>query len=202
MTDTNKVCRPLGLADQFDNIAGLMETTGTYHFMAIQLLEASYNSSDVCHSARHDLESFYWVLLWVVMRHTAFAKVDPSACGDTFTFGDDAVGATSAKIARLFRYKTLKIPKNGPLTALLAALSVHVYRANRVEIDDARQVPLTYATMLSVFNDALVRTDWPTGDMAISYNLPETRTQTVISALESRRYNPHPICREHRSRSG
>lgn len=30
----------------------------------------------VIHEARHDLESFYWLLLWLVLRHTRLSDYD------------------------------------------------------------------------------------------------------------------------------
>ncbi|KAF7302022.1 hypothetical protein MIND_00768600 [Mycena indigotica] len=44
----------------------LKDMTGTRPFMAIELINAA-----VKHAAYHDLESVYWLLIWMVLRHTA-----------------------------------------------------------------------------------------------------------------------------------
>lgn len=40
--------------------------------MAVEVLQRRL----VIHEARHDLESFYWLLLWLVLRHTRLSDYD------------------------------------------------------------------------------------------------------------------------------
>ncbi|KAI0350409.1 hypothetical protein OH77DRAFT_1413043 [Trametes cingulata] len=170
--------RLLELEEEFENVAQFKERTGTYYFIALQLLEPAYK--EVCHDARHDLESFYWVLLWIVLRYTKYVHVDPTGCSEVFVYGDDKAAA-SAKRAWLTRPEALNIPDNLPLTILLAAFESLVRKANRKEApDEPARIPLTYATVLEIFDAALARTDWPVGDEAIPFRLPEERTQTVF----------------------
>ena len=46
--------------------SGAFHRTGTFEFMAIEILERSAR-----HSYRHDLESFFYVLLWLCVNYTA-----------------------------------------------------------------------------------------------------------------------------------
>ncbi|KAI0365541.1 hypothetical protein BV20DRAFT_973090 [Pilatotrama ljubarskyi] len=171
--------RPLELADRFEDIIGFKERTGTYYFMAIELLQPSY--MDVCHDAHHDLESFFWVLLWIVLRHTKYARIGPNACSEIFVYGDDkkAIYAKSGWLTQSGS-EPIEIPDNGPLTALLAAFIELVYDANVKQGRKRTVTPLTYEAVLEIFDTALARTDWPTDDKAIPFHIPENRTQTVI----------------------
>ncbi|KAI0350428.1 hypothetical protein OH77DRAFT_1431046 [Trametes cingulata] len=171
--------RLLEREEQFENVAQFKERTGTYYFIAIELLDPDVG--DVLHEPRHDLESFYWVLLWIVLRHTECVRVDPTLCGRAFEDKDDA-GAVAAKRAWLGRIVRLKIPDNEPLSELLAAFDALVYQANLRQTHATTQVPLTYRAVLDIFDAALARTDWPAEDHAIPYHLPETRTQTVFQS--------------------
>ncbi|EPT03321.1 hypothetical protein FOMPIDRAFT_1046876 [Fomitopsis schrenkii] len=55
---------PAGRHDE-DVLNDSKSRTGTPLFMAVQVLEG-----DMTHEARHDLESFFWLLLFIVLRHT------------------------------------------------------------------------------------------------------------------------------------
>ncbi|TBU27779.1 hypothetical protein BD311DRAFT_865880 [Dichomitus squalens] len=67
----------------------LKERTGTYHCMSYYSLE----NEDAIHSVQHDLESFYWTLLWIVLRHTIHdlkvTEDEPDPCNAVFRFGND-----------------------------------------------------------------------------------------------------------------
>ncbi|KZV59384.1 hypothetical protein PENSPDRAFT_695192 [Peniophora sp. CONT] len=41
-----------------------LERTGTLPFMALELLQAKFNKTPMPHLYRHDLEAFYWMLVW------------------------------------------------------------------------------------------------------------------------------------------
>ncbi|KAJ7043953.1 hypothetical protein C8F04DRAFT_1175024 [Mycena alexandri] len=60
---------------------------GTSPFMAIQRLEAQ----NTPHEAHHDLESFYWLLIWVILRYTIHNHKDGLfACHHLFDVNDPA----------------------------------------------------------------------------------------------------------------
>ncbi|KAL9098225.1 MAG: hypothetical protein Q9163_006079 [Psora crenata] len=61
----------LDLAKQLDHgLSGARHRTGTMEFMAIEVLEGA------AHTYRHDLESFFYVFLWVIIRYGQGVKRD------------------------------------------------------------------------------------------------------------------------------
>ncbi|KAJ7044555.1 hypothetical protein C8F04DRAFT_942097, partial [Mycena alexandri] len=59
----------------------LKDITGTYPFMALPALPAVVHT----YSSQHDLESFYWLLVWLLLRHTDHFHIDgPDACSGVF----------------------------------------------------------------------------------------------------------------------
>ncbi|KAJ7070128.1 hypothetical protein C8F01DRAFT_1115364 [Mycena amicta] len=57
----------------------LKRFTGTLPFMALEMLQKSQN--DFRHAAHHDLESFYWLLMWMVFRHVDHVDTHPEEGG-------------------------------------------------------------------------------------------------------------------------
>lgn len=54
----------LDLAKELNSgLSGARHRTGTMEFMAIQVLEGH------THTYRHDLESFFYVFLWIIIQH-------------------------------------------------------------------------------------------------------------------------------------
>ncbi|KAI0750223.1 hypothetical protein C8Q80DRAFT_678081 [Daedaleopsis nitida] len=72
-----------------------IERAGTFAFMAIDILKNS--PSVATHKPVHDLESFYWVLLWVVPRHTSNA-LGKERCLEIFDIESDRAAA-ACKVA-------------------------------------------------------------------------------------------------------
>ncbi|KAJ8496372.1 hypothetical protein ONZ51_g1136 [Trametes cubensis] len=160
------------------------ERTGTYYFMAIDLLDPEIN---VLHTYHHDLESFFWVLLWIVLRHTAHGHTNGrAACETFFPFGDDSQAIMIKRGALSGR--RLEITNNVPLTILLAKFKAMVSRATTVEdplVGDLNtRVPLTYDSVLEIFNEALARDDWPENDASIPFVPGKTRTTTLFDEDE------------------
>ncbi len=148
---------------------------GTYYFMAINLLLVP--PEGVVHTISHDLESFYWVLVWVILRHTTHAH--PSG-DDTFLAvfpaGDDIKCSTSKMLWLKFGAKKLTIPNNQPLTDLMLKLSTVVM--NHYLLDT-----LDYDMVLQCFEDALAPDQkWPKDDKAVTRALPDLRTNSVMPA--------------------
>ncbi|KAI0769593.1 hypothetical protein BD413DRAFT_477403 [Trametes elegans] len=164
---------PLELSDEYENIMELKERTGTYYFIAIELIDP--DAPVVPHDTHHDLESFFWVLLWIVLRHTHHNHVDGrEACSKVFKFGSDT-DALAGKTNWLFRRYALQISGNKPLSDLLEGFKNLVDKANaRTE-----PVPLTYEAVLAVFDEALARPDWPENDAAIPFSPREIPANTV-----------------------
>ncbi|KAI0648634.1 hypothetical protein C8Q79DRAFT_946143 [Trametes meyenii] len=169
---------PLLLLDDIKNVCAIEDRpTGAYYFIALRLLIPGLPASP--RLARHDLESFYWVLVWVVLRHTNHD--DPEgmkSCDRVFPYGNDR-RATDAKTAWIYRYPDLKIHNNEPFSALLRKLLVLVYEATRAP-RFAPQIPLVYDTLFQAFGEAIARDDWPVDDKAIPFDHEEPWTETVF----------------------
>ncbi|EJF59159.1 hypothetical protein DICSQDRAFT_89632, partial [Dichomitus squalens LYAD-421 SS1] len=141
----------------------LKERTGTYYYMSYDLLE----TEDCVHSVHHDLESFYWVLLWIILRHTKhdfkITRNQPNPCAAIFQFGDDQ-GAANTKRGWLTKPRSfvLTVEDNKPLTDLLHAFRMLIFRTNVISLYLEPREYLTHAAVLELFDKALARTDeWP-----------------------------------------
>ena len=156
--------------------------------MAIQLLA----NESMIHDIPHDLESVYWVLLWVILRHTQHDHPDgPRACSTYFKYDSDE-GAATAKRGWLMRKTGVRIKGNRPLTRLLMDLRTLIN--GNLDTSFWKRVPLTHDAMLAVFNKALERNDWPENDAAIPFKLPNPVVQSVVEVRvkASRNVEPEP----------
>ncbi|PIL28119.1 hypothetical protein GSI_09770 [Ganoderma sinense ZZ0214-1] len=153
----------------------LIGEDGTYYFMAINLLFAP--SSGIVHTISHDLESFYWVLVWVVLRYTSYTHhFGDNTFLTVFPAGDDRQCAGAKTVWVKHEAKGLTIPGNQPLTDLMLALSAVMRKCSN---DDA----LDYDLVLQCFDDALAPDKkWPENDKAVSRALPDLRTNSVMPA--------------------
>ncbi|TFK46335.1 hypothetical protein OE88DRAFT_930885 [Heliocybe sulcata] len=146
--------------------------TGTFQFLAIERLMGQPGD----HEQYHDLESVYWVLLWVVLRHTKSQVIEwgRTKCGtDCVAAIFDEGGAH--KVAFLCTAEVV-VPGNKPLTALLDRLQflVSLRYMNKRLRSHAEKVPLpkmTYEEVMEAFDDALKSEGWPSDDPAIPFKL-------------------------------
>ncbi|KAH9915740.1 uncharacterized protein B0H18DRAFT_89487 [Fomitopsis serialis] len=135
------------------------ERTVTCYFMAIAVLQGC-----VIHQVRHDLESFYWFLVWLVLRHTKHTRPSKeTALSDLF----DQVTVNACRIMKVgwLSVEPLGVEDNKPLTNLLSRFT-EVCKMNNA---GQSSVPLTYERVLDIFDEALAREDWPTDDKAIPF---------------------------------
>ncbi|KAH9856224.1 hypothetical protein C2E23DRAFT_508147 [Lenzites betulinus] len=168
------------------SVADLKERTGTYYFMAIDLLDPEDRAA--FQLVHHDMESHIWVLLWIVLRHTAHGHhKGTAACASLFRCGDDDVDASGMKRNWLMkRFKRpLLIKANEPLTELLKALHKLMYDAIVSE-----KYHLTHAMVLAAFKAAIERDDWPTNDRALKFIPPKTthvnyaQTDSTVASIQ------------------
>jgi hypothetical protein len=129
---------------------------GTWQFMARGVLLRER------HERKHNLESFYWLLVWVLLCHTHHNQ-QPSKAREVFNNMDNKTAA-ALKWAWLTECN-LDITENGPLTSLLGELRKAFRYQQSTDLD---QIPrtVTHKTFLSLINDALQQTGWPIGDKA------------------------------------
>ncbi|EIW58003.1 uncharacterized protein TRAVEDRAFT_21436 [Trametes versicolor FP-101664 SS1] len=133
------------------------ERKGAYHFVAYEILKFT----GVTHDAHHDLESFYWVLLWVVVCLTKHGhERGDQLCSDIFKFGEDRTSA-SAKRDWLEDEK-LDILNNKPLTYLMSELGAIVLEHIPTLRRGVHRVLLGYERVLKIFDEAIEMPGWPT----------------------------------------
>ncbi|KAJ7035615.1 hypothetical protein C8F04DRAFT_513306 [Mycena alexandri] len=174
-------------SDKYPDIdKSLKGLTGTFPFMAIQRLE----KEDTAHEARHDLESLYWLLIWVILRYTAHIHSDGQfACHELF-------GANPKKAATLKRdWLNQDIPLSNidsPLYILASTLQYTVLLQNPIipvrkqtamvlpshyppPVSPPAEIPLTHETMKHIFTEVITSEVWKTFDDSDSPALPFVR---------------------------
>ncbi|KAJ7439811.1 hypothetical protein B0H11DRAFT_555038 [Mycena galericulata] len=156
----------------------LKDMTGTLPFMAIAIIK-----NTTTHDAHHDLESFYWLLIWMILRHTR--HTDPNGrlgCSSVFDPPGTVTklgwiqGATPIAESALFtlaeqlragtidQNPTKRITKRRPPGNNAAATA----RTTTNAVD-----PLTYEFVLYSFLEAIESEDWPTpDDPALKFVVP------------------------------
>ncbi|KAK6997456.1 Pkinase-fungal domain-containing protein [Favolaschia claudopus] len=147
----------------------LKDFTGTLPFIAIGVLERN------AHAKHHDLESIYWLLIWMMLRHTAHTERDgPLACNALFGQWTDDARST---IKRGHLDKPFGYPK-GPLLNLLDDLARQVKNQNpSLRFRDSPK-HMTHEEVLATFATHLASDGWPPADKAIEFSAPELKTET------------------------
>ncbi|TFK93804.1 hypothetical protein K466DRAFT_658248 [Polyporus arcularius HHB13444] len=150
------------------------ERTGTY-YMALELLL----SKRTVHGVRHDLQSFYWVLMWLVLRHTKHSLA-ADYCYKLFRTGDDFTAAA----AKMCSSSEFSVTDNAPLTALIEDFRALLSRT-RFEHRAPPPVPLAYDSVLGIFCKAVADpAQWPENDFVrCALTLPENIVEdSIVSA--------------------
>ncbi|KAI0648617.1 hypothetical protein C8Q79DRAFT_459088 [Trametes meyenii] len=161
------VFHPLEKVGGAEGQLAMKERTGTYYFMALQLLGVD----DSRHDVNHDLESFYWVLIWNVLRHTAHTHHHGLlACNTVFKFGSDT-DSRAYKRDFVQEITPVRVSDNAPFTTLLYKFTKLVLRSH-IGLILGEPAPLTYDTVLPLFEEAIDSDGWPTDDAAIPFVPP------------------------------
>ena len=116
------------------------------------------------HERKHDLESIYWLLIWIVLRHVKHDQRE-EACGKLFDVDDTGLAA-AAKAVWLWT-SDLRINDNEPLTGLLELLR-RLFRKQLGDKDTA-SVEVTYDDFLAAINNALSLPGWPEDDSFVAF---------------------------------
>ncbi|OSC97847.1 hypothetical protein PYCCODRAFT_1398059 [Trametes coccinea BRFM310] len=174
-----------------ENIEEHKERTGTYYFMAIALLELD---PDIKHQPHHDLESAYWVLVWVVLRHTLCQRDGgpdgEDLCKMLFGVYEDHL-STGQKANWLRNKKEIIVLHNKPLTTLINRFNDLVGLSQTSKFDPVPRVELTHMVVLAAFDEALAMDGWPEDDWKACTLLEKPRTNVppkpiVADALRSK----------------
>jgi hypothetical protein len=128
------------------------------------------------HERKHDLESFYWLLVWTLLRHADHDQ-GPSACSKLFDVEDREL-ATAQK-EHWLRHSDLQIMGKELLTQLLEQLKV-LFRKQLTD-KDTTSVDVKYDTLMVAIDSALSRPDWPANDGCITF-LPQSASRSAKDA--------------------
>ncbi len=144
---------------------------GTHYFIAYEIL---CGAGTVIHRHYHDIESCYWVLLWIVLRHTEH-NLGQEYCEKILYFASANHSAalkwswiTAPLVGR--NVAALEFKDNQPLTGLMMAFKDLVKRQLVLIGTDSKPV-LTYDAVLEIFEQALEQEGWPEEDYVAFYLL-------------------------------
>lgn len=143
--------------------------------MSIDFLDLRKDTT-VVHLVQHDLESLYWVFIWIVLRHTEHTHHNGvDACRKLFDHDDEEV-CRSQKLQWLASERQkFAVRDNRPLTILLAVFTKLVAKAH-----NDRRHPLEYDTIIRLFQRTLAMDAWPENDTAIPYKHIDTSKEVPV----------------------
>ncbi|KZT23535.1 hypothetical protein NEOLEDRAFT_535536 [Neolentinus lepideus HHB14362 ss-1] len=157
--------------------------TGTFQFMAIDRLKEHPGN----HEPHHDIESSYWVLLWVVLRHTEcevkeWGKIKPgSECVARIFEGENG----TSKVLFLCNAEVV-VHGNKPLTRLMERLQYlvslrYMNKVLRAKLTEQKVIlpELTHETVIKEFEEALKCDGWPYADGAVPFRVNAREEDTV-----------------------
>jgi hypothetical protein len=128
------------------------------------------------HERKHDLESIYWLLIWIILRHVDHNQ-GPSACSKLFDIEDRELAAAQKRA--WLETSDLRINRNEPLTRLLKSLRI-LYRKQLADIDTT-SVEVTYDALLAAIDYAVSLPDWPENDGCVAF-LPYSGSKSAKDA--------------------
>ncbi len=142
--------------------------------MSCEILKGS---PGLIHRVYHDLESYYWVILWIVLRHTRHT-LGQEMSEEVFEYSD--IGRAVKKKSwwlivqgNFLDEQPLIIEGNAPLTELMSKFKSLVAK---MVVANYKNNHLTYEAVLEVFDDALAQTGWPEEDR-VQCNLLDPRSK-------------------------
>lgn len=145
------------------------------------------------HDVHHDLESVYWLLVWMVMRHTRYLHIwGPDAQRTLFGCVDHTFYASMKAI--WLDMPPIAVWENAPLTRLLGRFTDAV-RANNSGVPDSKgprnSVHLTHAGVLKILDEALDSGDWPETDPALCREEREAWRAHSVALVHPGEKRPH-----------
>ncbi|EPT02491.1 hypothetical protein FOMPIDRAFT_82542 [Fomitopsis schrenkii] len=140
--------------------------TGTKRYMAVEVLDVDEHRDT--HEARHDLESFFWLFVWLVLRNVSCHTCGPWPVEVEY---DALFGWSSNRWSKRHfisdRRMQITIEHNKPLTTLLESFR-QLCKTNYRSGDEKEDVRwMTHEDVLKLFHEALEDpTQWPDDDNA------------------------------------
>jgi hypothetical protein len=132
--------------------------------MAVEILDSTPHTHAVC----HDLESFYWIFVWIALCHLRHNHPDREfALAKLFEgdgSGDDEKRAGERK-RHWLKANHLAIDGNPPLSEILSDMTELCSRWV-LESREGQKEEDWYQEFLGIIEKGLQRTDWPKNDGA------------------------------------
>lgn len=151
-----------------------------------------YLGHAVRHDVHHDLESVYWLLVWMVLRHARYLHIWGLKAERTLFGCADHTFYASMKAVWL-DLPIVAVWNNGPLTRLFGRFADAV-RASNPGLPNSKgalqPVHLTHAGVLKLLDEALDDEDWPEDDYALSRDEREA-WRAHSAALHPGEKRPH-----------
>ncbi|EPQ53831.1 hypothetical protein GLOTRDRAFT_131161 [Gloeophyllum trabeum ATCC 11539] len=189
----------LAVVDTMPDLATeLHYLTGTPPFMAID----RWVDDEADHEEWHDLESFFWVLVFVVIRHTPCyitqKRVDKPAVEFLPSLYDTYPSDRNKKTFLTDDAPNLTVVNNPPLTACIKKLASivysHYYPAQvKQDLLPGKLNQLTHAKVIATLDEFLKSAEWPSevDDAAVPFEQLERHSvqqkQEVAAALNAAR---------------
>ena len=146
-----------------------------WHFKALEMLE---DHSPSVHNVRHDLEAFFWLLIWIVLRHTRIAHWRAHTFHNSVFGGDTDWTGAAHKLYFINHRVEWQVEGAEPLNTLVCSLKRSVAYQNPM-IGGQNPVPLTYAKILDLLSETLAAPGWPQDDCAVPLAPPSRMTRSA-----------------------
>lgn len=164
--------------------------------MAIEII-----SNSTSHGPHHDLESVYWLLVWMILRHTTHTHTFGAlACSHIFDAEKD-------ETKRGFINKRSPVDESKPLFDLVEALRDMVIdqnppASNKKKALARTSIRLTHDAVLKAFLEELASPDWPTiDDPALAFQVPSILAMKNEKMNESNALRRNTLERQAHKRS-
>ena len=151
-------------------------------------VETYTDNSTMTHEARHDLESFFWLLVWIVLRHTSYECHDAEWEGGTWHRLFDGARMSDCRSNKknwlTEQSVIISVKDNPPLTKLLEEFRLLCQK--NFKRRNLEEPWMTHADVLRLFNKALAKPHkWPRNDKAIPWFPPATEPGSIMGEVGS-----------------
>ncbi|KAF7321939.1 Facilitated glucose transporter [Mycena kentingensis (nom. inval.)] len=153
------------------------DVTGTFPFLAIDILNARWTKQPIEHEAKHDLESYLYVLLWITLRHSQHDHPSESLAATGLFDKLTVEAALLTKVSWIQGRDPARplVSQNLPLSHLIDELCAIVDKSHSY-VHTRTPVPATHDAFLAAFDKALACDDWST-ELLRDFPLPKQQKE-------------------------
>ncbi|TFY61673.1 hypothetical protein EVJ58_g4368 [Rhodofomes roseus] len=143
-------------------------TDTAVHFMAMDVVRGG-----ITQDVRHDLESFYWLQVWMLLRYAEHEHRNGIQAYQKLFGGDSDDIRGGQKMWWLVRQNALTIKNNTPLDHLLEQFRSICCNKN-IPQPTLPDNSMSHDEVLRIFHEALEMEGWPEDDAARDYPRPQS----------------------------